>query len=159
MKHSSRRTKRKNFLDKHFHPKLRRSLRLYIIIALVIMVYVIFSTIKNGANPVFVVGGLILGVLVGTLLARIYKISWDSEAEKVIYRMDMLGIVFLVVFIGLDLSRGHFVSSFITGASVGPTSLALLAGGFYGRVFGAGRNIIVVLRQQKILPQRTRRSK
>ncbi len=137
---------------KHFNPRLRRSLRIYLIVGFAIMIYVILSTIKNGANPLDVLVGLVVGVVIGIFFARIFKISWDSEAEEVMYRIDAVGIILIVIFIIFDFTRGSIVANFVSGPNVGPTSFAVLAGCFYGRVFGSRRSIITILREQKVLP-------
>jgi uncharacterized membrane-anchored protein len=143
--------KKRQLLRKHINPKLRRSLRIYLIVGAAVLIYVIISTIKSGASAIAVILGLIAGAVIGMILSRIYKISWDKDANHVIHRMDVFGIVLLAVFVVFDLNRGHIVQLFVHGDSVGTISLALLAGAFYGRVFGAGRGIVKVLREQKVL--------
>jgi hypothetical protein len=143
--------KNSQLLKKHINPKLRRNLRLYLIIGAAVFIYVIINAIKSDANPVAVALGLIAGVVIGMILSRVYKISWDKDANNVIHRMDLFGIILLLVFVAFDLNRGHIVQLFVQGDSVGTISLALLAGAFYGRVFGAGRGIMKVLREQKVL--------
>ncbi|MGB2787242.1 MAG: hypothetical protein WBB94_02565 [Candidatus Saccharimonadaceae bacterium] len=151
MKESRYRKEAREFADKHVNPKLRRSLRIYFVVAVIIFIFVVINTIRSGANPMTVLLGLIAGVLIGVLFNRIYRISWDKKADHAIYKMDIFGIVLLVAYIAFDLSRGHLVELFIDGNSVAPTSLALLAGAFYGRVLGTGREIIRVFKEEKIL--------
>lgn len=151
MKKSQKRFDNKAFADQHFNPKLKRMLQILLVIAFAMLLYVIYSSIKHGANPLYVTTGLLVGIGLGFLFARIFKISWDDNARQVAYNMDVIGIGLLVIFIVFDLSRIDLVSSLISGPSVKPTSFALLAGTFYGRVWGIRRNIVSVLKEQKIL--------
>ncbi len=141
----------KEFADKHVHPKLRRSLRLYLLISVIVLVMVIVTGIRAHASALIVLCGLIAGILIGILFNRVYKISWDKEADQAIYKMDVFGIALLVVFVTFDLSRHHLVELFTHGNSVGATSLALLTGAMYGRVLGTGRSIARVFKEEKVL--------
>jgi|GEM_PF-1485916 len=141
----------KEFASKHINPKLRRSLRIYVIISVVVLVLVVVTGIRSHANGLVVLGGLLAGIIVGVLFNRIYKISWDTDADHAIYKMDVYGIVLLVAYIAFDLSRHRIVELFISGNSVGATSLALLSGALYGRVLGTGRRIIKIFREEKVL--------
>lgn len=137
--------------DRHINPKLRWSLRIYLLVSVAVFIFVIVTTVRSQANPLIVLAGLIIGIVIGILFNRIYKISWDKEADHAVYKMDIFGIILLIVFIAFDLSRGNLVEIFVNGSSVGPTSLALLAGAFYGRVLGTGREIFKVIKKEKVL--------
>lgn len=132
------RKRAKKFADKHVNPKLRRSLRIYLALSIIILILVVVNTIRSNTNPLLVLLGLFAGALIGIAFNRIYKISWDKQADHAVYKMDVFGIVLLVAYIAFDLSRGNLVEIFIHGSSVGPTSLALLSGAFYGRVLEVG---------------------
>lgn len=144
------RIENRKLLTKHTDPKLRRSLRIYLLVSLVVFIFMVISALRSGASFIAVLIGLIAGVLIGILFSRVYKISWNKDADHAIYKMDILGIVLLVIFIFFDLNRGNLVELFIHGESVGAASLALLAGAFYGRVLGSGRDIIKVLKEQEV---------
>lgn len=141
----------KTFADTHIHPKLRRSLRLYLLISAILFVMVVVTAIRAHANVLIVLIGLMAGVGIGILFNRVYKISWDKQANRAVYKMDAYGIVLLVLYIVFDLTRHNLVELFTQGSAVGATSLALLSGAMYGRVLGTGRSIVRVVRQEKIL--------
>ncbi len=144
---------RKEFADKHINPKLRRSLRLYLAISAVVLIFVVVGAVRSHANGLIVSCGLLAGIVIGILFSRIYKISWDKDADHAINKTDLYGAALLILYIVFDLTREHLVTLFIHGNAVGATSLALLAGAFYGRVLGTGRSIIKVFREEKILPK------
>lgn len=132
------------------HPKLRRSLRIYFVVSLIVLILVIYDTFRDHANPLLVLMGLIVGIIVGKMFTRIYKITWDDEGGNVIQRMDIFGIVLIIFYIVFDLSREHLVEIFVHGGSVASVSLALLAGALYGRVLGSIKVIRRVVRDEKV---------
>jgi predicted membrane channel-forming protein YqfA (hemolysin III family) len=147
-------------MTKHIHPKLKRSIRLYFVIALIVLVLVIINAIRSDVSPLVILLAFILGIIIGFLFSRIYKISWDKDAEKVINKMDIFGIILLVIFIVLRLIvvKDHLANFFVGPNDVSTTSLALLAGTFYGRILGIGRFVLQLFREQQLLPKRKNNS-
>jgi hypothetical protein len=90
---------------------------------------------------------LLLGGGIGVIITRIYKISWDHNAEKVIHHLDLYGIVILVLYGLFEFFRTTIVGYFIQGPSVALTSLALLAGLMIGRVLGIRGKISAVIKE------------
>lgn len=142
--------KRYEAAKKYIHPKLLRSLRIYFIVSLIVLILVIYDMFRDHANPLLVLLGLIVGIVVGKMFTRIYKISWDDTGGNVIQNMDIYGIILIILYIAFDLSREHLVEIFIHDGSVASVSLALLAGAFYGRVLGSIKVIRRVIRDEKI---------
>lgn len=132
------------------HPKLRRSLRIYFVVSIIVLTLVIYDMFRDHANPFLVLVGLVVGILVGKMFTRIYKISWDEKGSNVIQHMDIFGIVLIILYIAFDLSREHLVEIFIHDGSIASVSLALLAGALYGRVLGSITVIRRVIRDEKI---------
>lgn len=134
----------------HINPKLRRNLRLFLLISVVLLIAVIAETISYQANVWQVSLGLLVGIGLGSLFARMYKISWDKDAQHVTSNIDAYGVMVLVLYIVFELSRDMVVHFFTQSESVAAISLALLAGTMYGRVIGSGRTIVKILREQKV---------
>jgi len=142
--------KRREAGKKYVHLKLRRSLRIYFVVSLIVLILVIYDMLRDHANPLLVLLGLVVGIIVGKMFTRIYKISWDDTGGNVIQKMDIYGIVLIVFYVAFDLSREHLVEIFIHGGSVASVSLALLAGAFYGRVLGSIKAIRRVIQEEKV---------
>ena len=134
----------------HINRKLRRNLRLYFIISVILLAAVIYEAVRYHATFWQVALGLLVGVLCGGLFARMYKISWDEDAQHVTSNIDIYGGVVLVLYIAFDLSRGHLVHIFTHGEALPAISLSLLAGAMYGRVLASGHVIIKILREQQV---------
>ncbi len=129
----------------HLDPKLRRSLRLFLVISALLLAVVIYETIHDHANVGYVALGLIAGIALGTVLSRMYKISWDHDAQRATYRIDIVGGIVLGLYVVFSLFRGNLVGFLAPGQSAAAMSMALLAGAMYGRVLGSGRTIVKVV--------------
>lgn len=143
----------------HINPKLRRNLRLFLLISVVLLVAVIFEAVRYHAEVWQVGLGLVVGVILGSLFARMYKLSWDTDAQHVTSSIDIFGVVVLVLYVAFDLSRGSVVHLFTHSEAVPAISLALLAGTMYGRVVGSGRVIVKILREQEVFAHLPRHQK
>ncbi|MBW4061050.1 hypothetical protein HJC99_00550 [Candidatus Saccharibacteria bacterium] len=150
----SERREQRRTITKHLNPKLRRSLRLLLAISVVLIGFVIYDIIRDHASIWQVGLGLLAGMGVGLISARIYKISWNDESQHAASNIDIYGVIVLVLYVAFDLSRNHIVHLFTSSQSVPAITLALLAGAMYGRVFGTGRKIMQVLREQQVLTWR-----
>lgn len=135
---------------KHINPKLRRNLRLFLLISVVLVIVVIVESIRFHAVIWQVVLGLLVGIILGSLFARMYKISWDKDAQHVTSRIDLYGVGVLLLYVVFELFRDTIVHVFTHSESVPAISLALLAGTMYGRVIGSGRVIMKILKEQEI---------
>jgi hypothetical protein len=90
------------------------------------------------------------GIVVGIVSARMFHISWNKDAKKIVSRLDEYGVIILVLYILFELKREWIVSNFVQGAIIGPTSFSLLTGIMIGRVLGTRGRIVQVLREQKV---------
>ena len=134
----------------HIDPKLRRSLRMFLVISAVLLIAVIYEALHYHAIYWEIGLGLAVGILFGSLFSRMYKISWDKDANHVSNNIDIYGIVILILYVTFDLLRGHIVNVFTHNEAVPAISLALLAGTMYGRVLGSGHIIVKILKRQEV---------
>lgn len=144
---------RKKYLVHHLHhldKRLKFRLRIYFVIAIIMLGIVFYNFIIGKIGLSFSVFGILMGIFVGIISARMYHISWNHNASKVVGRLDLFGIFILVFYIIFELSRERIVSYFVQGPTVGAISFSILAGIMIGRVLGTRGRIIKVLQQQKI---------
>jgi hypothetical protein len=135
---------------KHVNPKLQFSLRLLLLIFIVLLGFVIYEIIRDHASVPQVLIGLLVGVASGLLSARMFKISWNKEAQHVTNNFDLVGVVIIVLYVIFSLLRDPIADFFADNASLASASLAILAGGLYGRALGNIRSIVKILKEQKI---------
>jgi hypothetical protein len=125
----------RHFLDK----KLLLRLRLFLIIGLLIGGFVIFECIKNEVNPLFALGGFVVGFGVGAIMAKVYNLS--LKEEKVVSQMDKTGIIILAVYILFAISRNTILGNFIHGSELSVFTLSITVGVMIGRVVFIHRGI------------------
>lgn len=139
--------------------KTRRLLRLLLIIALVMFVVVIVHVIMYRLTVWPIAGGLIVGAIVGVLLGRINRVSWDESSGSVVTQMDLFGAVLLVLYLVFAFSRGRVVGTWIDDAhTVSAVALALGAGSISGHVLHLLRGIRNTLVVAGILPRQGSRA-
>lgn len=135
----------------NIHKRIRIRLVLYFIVSVLMLAVSVFHIVKDGANVLLSLVGLVLGILIGVLASRMFKISWDTTSSQVIAVFDALGIAILVGYVIFEIFREKIVSQFVHGPSVIAVSFMVLAGLMYGRVLGTHGKIRTIFKEQGII--------
>jgi hypothetical protein len=107
------------------------------VIFLVALVAALVETIRvGGLGWLVVLAGLVVGGLLGLLATRMNRLEWDGFAQKVVGKIDALGLVILVLYVVFSVFRSRLVHLWVHGPISGATSLAVLAGLMLGQVYG-----------------------
>jgi hypothetical protein len=120
---------------------------MYLGISAAIIAVILYRIFAYGGGALYPLIALAVGLCVGLLLARMFAVSWDSDAEKVVSRMDAYGIAFLVVYIIFEVLGEHFIRSWFAGPEVLTVILSLAGGAVLGRGWGMARRMLAVLRE------------
>jgi hypothetical protein len=142
--------KKRKHIRHYIDKKLLFRLRMFIVIFVALLGFVIYELISSAVNPVFALLGIVLGIGLGTVLARMYKLSWNKDETKVVGRLDMIGIIILIVYIGFALSRNFLFGHIIQGPSLGVFTLSITAGSMLGRVLATHQGIRDLLKASNI---------
>ena len=134
----------------HVDKKLQTRLRLYFLISVVLVCIAIYEVVTGVVGIAIALLSLIAGVGLGILTARMYHLSWDHDAKKIISRLDLFGIIILALYILFAIFRTKIIGHFIHGPAVGGASLSIVAGIMVGRVIGTRGKIAKILREQKV---------
>lgn len=135
---------------KHLHKRVLLNLRIFIVITVLLITVVIFEIITGRVSLSLASIGLVLGAAIGVFTARMYLFSWDKDAKQVIYRLDVLGITILVLYILASVFRGRIIGHFVASNYVTGMSLSVAAGLMMGRVAGTGHKIAKILKEQNL---------
>jgi len=133
-------------LDQHVPKNLRTRVRIYLVIAVIIVCAIIYRLFIDQEDFWYALIAFVIGVVVGVLVSRMYKIWWDTDAQKVASRLDIYGIILLVVYIVFELVGEHFIREIFAGPMILTMILALAGGAVLGRGIGIGRTMLRVLR-------------
>ena len=133
-------------LDKYVHSRLRTRVRLYLAISAAIVLAIVYRVVVHGGGILYPLIALVIGIVVGVFLSRMFNVSWDKDAEKVVSRIDIYGAVFLIVYVIFELSGEHFIEQWFSGPEVLTVILSLAGGAVLGRGVGMAGKMLRVLR-------------
>ena len=132
----------------HINKKLRRRLQMF---AIMIIVFLIISIYKISIGDISIVLALfssLIGLTIGAIAGRMFKIYWHSETQKVVSRLDKIGIAFLVIYIIADLGRKWFFGHWLQGAQLNAFAIIFVGGLIFGRFITLTQNIKKVLLEE-----------
>lgn len=121
------------------------------IIMSVIIGIVAYNIFLNQISALMAFIGLALGIIIGLIAGRMFKMSWHIETEKVISRMDKIGFIFLVLYIIVEIGRKWFFGHWLEGAQLNAFGLAFLSGLLFGRFLSMIQSIYKILIEEKKL--------
>lgn len=120
---------------------------MYLGISVVIVVAIIYRIVVHGGGFLYPAIALTVGLVVGIFLSRMFKVSWDRDAEKVVSRIDIYGAVLLGIYIVVEISGEDLIRRWFSGPEVLTIILALAGGAVLGRGLGISRKMLQVLRE------------
>ncbi len=135
---------------KHIDKRLRLMIRIYFLISGILLLLLIYNVFRGALRLDLGIIALLVGVIIGIVASRMYHISWDKNAKKVISRLDIYGIIILALYILLEIFRGKIVGFVTHNFEVETIGFAILAGIMFGRVLGTRGKIIKVLTDQRV---------
>ncbi len=135
----------------HIESKLLMRLRIFMIIMSVIIGIVAYNIFLNQISAILAFAGLALGIVIGLMAGRMFKMSWHIETEKVVSRMDKIGFIFLAMYIAVEIGRKWFFGHWLEGAQLNAFGLAFLSGLLLGRFLSMIQSINKILIEEKKL--------
>ena len=135
----------------HLDKKLVFRLRLFVTISIVMIGIVGYDTFVNVLSIEFAILGVLAGVFGGILSARMYHLSWDHDAKKIVSRLDVIGIIILAFYIVFVIFRSNLIGFFVQGPQVGAIGFSITSGTMIGRVIGTRGAIIKILEEREII--------
>lgn len=134
----------------HIDKSLRFRLRIYFAIAVILIGVFFFNVIRGTLHIQLGLLGMAIGIILGVITSRMYNISWSHDMKKVIGRLDLFGIIILIFYLAIELSRDKIIAYFTNDFEVVTIGFAVLAGIMLGRVIGTRGKILQVLKEQEI---------
>lgn len=128
--------------------RIKSQLIFYFLIFLGFLGIAIFQIISNRVGILFPAVGLLFGISIGIFAARVFHISWDHNAGKVIARLDILGITIFLLCLAIEFIQEQYLAYFVQGPLVLTVSFAVFAGVMLGRLLGIRQRVREVLEHQ-----------
>lgn len=135
---------------RHIDTRLRNRIRLYFVISLILLVIVLFDVFTGVMPLLAALIGLVIGGGMGIIASRMFHLSWDMDGKKIVSRMDIFGIVILILYVLTSLFRRSVIGYFVHGPAVTGVTFAILTGIMFGRVLGMRGRIIRILKAQDV---------
>lgn len=148
------RRQKRALAKKHVDRRLLIRLRLFAVIILLIASVVLYDVLVGQIAPGLAALGLGIGTAVGFVAGRMFKILWHDEAQKVVSRLDKIGVIILLLYIAVEVGRKAFFGHWLAGAQLNAFSLAFLGGALLGRLLVMARGIRKVLVENEKLESR-----
>ena len=123
------------------YKKIKIKLWVYILVFLVTLALSIFHY-KNGEISIyFPVGGFLLGILIGHIVSRTKKISWDDENDVILMEWDRIGVFILLVYILFIFFKGRIIEDITHFHHASSISLAVLSGTMLGHAIALRKRV------------------
>ncbi len=140
--------KRRKVIKKDVEPRLIRRLKIFAIIITIILIIEIYKVLLGKTNISLAIFGFLIGITIGLITGKISKIIWDPETEKVVSRLDKIGIIFLIFYVCVAIGKRWLFGHWLHGTDLGTFTLTFIAGVFLGRLFTMIKRIKQVLRKK-----------
>ncbi len=130
------------------HKKLLFRLRRLALFFIVVTAILFYEISKNYIAGYLAIGGFILGFTIGYIIGnRMHYISWDTEAEKVVGKMDRIGIIILIIYILFAITRRWIFSHWLEGHALSAFVLSISCGAIISRLWFIRRKIREALKK------------
>jgi hypothetical protein len=142
---------KKHIANAHVDPKLIRRLQIFSVIILIIFAIGMYRYFRGDITLFHTIIGGVLGTGIGFLAGRMFRIFWHEELEKVVSQLDRTGVVFLILYIGVEIGRNWLFGHWLHGAELSAFGILFLGGLLLGRLLAMTTSIKkVLLEKEKI---------
>ncbi len=132
--------------------RLSRRLSVFFIITSILFLVVFYDIFEGQISTLLACAGFAFGVIIGLLAGRMFVIFWHPETEKVVSRLDKIGVVILVLYISLEVGRKWVFGHWLHGAELNAFGLSILTGLLLGRLLSMAMKIKkILIAENKIL--------
>jgi len=135
----------------HIDRRLIVRLRLYCITCLVMLGVIVVEIVRHKIGVTLAAGGIAIGLVLGIVVSRMYRLSWDEQTTKVVAQIDWIGGGILGLYITFIFFRDWIFGHWLQGSTLVEFGLCISAGLMLGRVLGARHGISIALQSLGIL--------
>ncbi|MBP9811847.1 hypothetical protein KBC86_00585 [Candidatus Gracilibacteria bacterium] len=125
--------KKKKIAEAHIDPKLLRRLIIFSVIIAIIAATGGYRYYRGDITLFHLMVGLIIGTSIGYIAGRMFRIFWHEELERVMSELDKMGVIFLVVYIGVEVGRNWLFGHWLSGVELSAFGIVFLGGLLFGR--------------------------
>jgi hypothetical protein len=120
--------------------KIIKQQRILSAILLIMFGFITYGSIKNAVPLLYILLSIVLGYILGRFFfVRMHRFDWDEENSKVISKMDWIGGIVLLLYIGFAVSRKWILGHWVQESFLAEIGLSLTAGTLIGRLLGTAK--------------------
>jgi hypothetical protein len=138
--------------DEPVHRRVRAQALVLAALGVVLLALGVVDLVRGAIGPLGAAAGFVGGALVGVLAARVKRLGWDADNQRVVGRVDRVGLAILLITVVAHLSRNWLLGHWVHGAVLTALGVWISAGGLVGRVLGTRRSVVAVLRTVGVKP-------
>ncbi|MGB9937215.1 MAG: hypothetical protein ACPK7O_05795 [Methanobacterium sp.] len=109
---------------------------------------ILFEFIKGTFAIHLIFLGILIGLGVGIISSRTYRLSWDNDTNNVISRMDTIGVVILALYLIFIFTRVDLLERWIHGNPLFAVVISITAGTMMGRLVITRHEIAKILKSR-----------
>lgn len=129
--------------------RLQKHIIVFGIIAWILILIVIYAILTREIRLSYALTAFILGIIVGMLFGRIYRIYWHPDDEQVVSRVDFFGALLICLYILMEIFRDDILALWVYGPIVSIVWFIFFTGTFCGRRIFMLRRIHTLLHEHK----------
>ncbi|MGB5323044.1 hypothetical protein [Lutimonas sp.] len=126
---------------KNVHRKIKVKLWVYFLVFIFSLIMSMFHFVKGNISFYFPLGGFIVGFLIGHIINRINKVSWDQDSEMIDLKLDKLGVLILVVYLIFVVFKNVLIEDIVHLHHISSISLAVLSGTMLGHAVALRKKV------------------
>ncbi|MDB4270534.1 hypothetical protein N9896_00425 [bacterium] len=89
----------------------------------------------------FPLGGFFAGLIIGFVVSRIHKITWDEDGEVIITKIDSVGLLILLGYVSFIFFKNRILEDIVHLHNIGTISMAVLSGTMLGHAIALRKRI------------------
>jgi hypothetical protein len=138
-------------IARHLHRRIVIQLTLFVVISLTLFTIVIIDSLTNNLNLVWILLGAVIGVGLGYIVGKAFKLNWHEDSQKIIMKIDRTGFAIIIVYVLIRSLANSEAGNLFDGLEFIAVTYSLLGGIMIGRLLSMGRTIVRLLREQQII--------
>ncbi len=135
---------------KHVHGRVLVQLVIFFLVSAGLLVAVSYDAITGEIGLGLVALGLVIGLAVGFVVGKIFKLRWHQDTAKVVMSIDKMGFVLIAVYIAFRVFGEQLLGEYVHGAALSALTFAFLLGILVGRFVGVWNGVSRILTEQGI---------
>jgi hypothetical protein len=127
----------------HIDSKMKTRLRIYSLVAIFLLIFIAYEVSLGAITFLLAIFGILVGLIIGSILGRVFRLDWDEQNSKVTGYIDLIGAFLIIMYLIFLFTEIHYLQTDLV--------LSVFAGVMLGRVLITRHNMTKILRAWNII--------